>query len=55
MHTHAVTRVTDSSWFAQDFLSFSAESLLSQSSQSLANFGGRLPECSRGPSPRVLL
>lgn len=48
MHTHVVTSVTDSSWFAQGFPSFSAEHLLSQSSQSLANFDGCLCECSLG-------
>lgn len=48
MHTHAVTSVTDSSLFAQGFPSFSAEHLLFQSSQSLANSDGRLRECSLG-------
>lgn len=36
VHSHAVTKVTNSSQFSQGFLSFHIGSLLSQSSQSLA-------------------
>lgn len=36
VHTHVVAKVTNSSWFSQDFLSFHIGSLFSQSSPSLA-------------------
>lgn len=37
VYTHVVTRVTNSTWLAQEFLSFSSGCLLFQSLQSLAN------------------
>ena len=44
VHTRVVTMVTNPSPFAQDSLSFSTESLLSQPPQSVANLDGCLPE-----------